>query len=161
PATSAQLAGPTGLAVDSLGNLFIADGTRIRRVDANGTITTVAGSGVVCNISPSASSRSCPLGDGGPAVDAPLADFGQIAVDSVGNLYIAHTISNRVRKASTNGIITTVAGNGLGPFLGDGGLATNAQVPAPTSVAVDRSGNLFIASSNRILKVSPDGTIAT
>lgn len=139
PATSAPLHEPAGLALDSAGNLFIADDRQnvIRRVDAStGVITTVAGIGA-----PS------PGGDGTPAVLAGLSGPTGIAFDSANNLYIADTVNNRIRKvtASTQ-VITTVAGSTLG-FGGDGGPAVNAQLNTPNGVAVDRVGNVFIADS--------------
>jgi len=148
PATSAQLSVPTGVAVDSAGNLYIADqqNNRVRKV-SNGVITTVAGGG-------------SSLGDNGPATSAQLSPYG-LAVDNTGNLYIADISNNRIRKVS-NGVITTVAGNGMQGGGGDGGPATSAQLSFPTGVAVDSIGNLYIADNfnNRIRKVS-NGVITT
>ena len=117
PATSAQLASPLGVAVDSAGNLYIADtdNHRIRKV-SNGVITTVAGNGTAGF-----------SGDNGPATSAQLNYPAGVAVDSAGNLYIADTDNNRIRKVS-NGVITTVAGNGTLGFSGDNGPATSAQL---------------------------------
>lgn len=160
PATSASLAGPYGVALDSAGNLYLADNgnNRIREV-SNGIITTVAGSGSPCYTA--ASTCGSFSGDGGPATSATLSNPQGVAVDSVGNIYIADTYNNRIRKVS-NGIITTVAGNGSPGFSGDGGPATGASLYEPVGVAVDASGNLYIADSanNRIRKVS-SGTITT
>jgi sugar lactone lactonase YvrE len=159
-ATNASLFAPSGVAVDSSGNLFIADfgNNRIREVGANGIITTVAGSGPYGGTAPVFS------GDGGPATNATLAVPNGVALDSSGNLFIADTGNGRIRKVSTNGIITTVAGNGsvLG-YFGDGGPATNASLPNLASVAVDASGNLFIADTynQRIRKVNANGIITT
>ena len=148
PATSAQLNNPHGIAVDAAGNLYIADygNLRIRKV-SGGVITTVAGGG------------SSDLGDNGPAASAYLNDPVAVAVDSAGNLYLPDY--NRVRKVS-NGVITTVAGNGTQGFSGDNGPATSAQLALPTGVAVDSAGNLYIAdtNNNRIRKVS-NGAITT
>ena len=148
PATGAPLSSPSGTAVDSVGNLYIADArnNRIRKV-ANGVITTVAGGG-------------SSLGDGGPATSAQLYPAG-FAFDSGGNLYIADYGNNRIRKVS-NGMITTVAGNGTSGFSGDNGPATSAQLNGPSSIAVDSAGNFYIADSNnfRIRKVS-NGVITT
>src|SRR6185503_5596778 len=108
---------------------------RIRRVDAQGVITTVAGGG-----------GAGFWGDGGPATAAQITFVKGIAVDGAGNLYIADTFAHRVRKV-TQGIITTVAGNGFQTFAGDGALATAASLAAPHGVAVDDTGNLYIADT--------------
>jgi hypothetical protein len=151
PAISAQLASPGGIAVDSLGNLYIADtgNNRVRKV-SGGVITTVAGNGT-----------SGFSGDNGPATSAQLAGPEGIAVDSLGNLYIADTGNNRVRTVS-NGVITTVAGNGTYGFSGDNGPAASAQLAYPAGVAVDSAFNLYIADSenNRVRNVS-SGLITT
>ncbi|HXP87708.1 MAG TPA: IPT/TIG domain-containing protein [Bryobacteraceae bacterium] len=152
PASSAQLWFPYGVAVDSAGNMFIADAinNRVRKV-SNGIITTVAGNGMFLGFS----------GDNGPAASAQLSFPYGVAVDSAGNLYIADYGNNRVRKVS-NGIITTIAGNGTAGFNGDLGPATNAQLNRPVGVAVDSAGSLYIADTlnNRIRKVS-NGVITT
>ncbi|HMD69739.1 MAG TPA: hypothetical protein VKF41_00265 [Bryobacteraceae bacterium] len=144
-AGNGSLNGPKGVAVDSAGNLYIADteNSLIRKV-ANGVISTVAGSG-----GPGFS------GDNGPATSAQLFFPGGVAVDSAGNLYIADSANNRIRKVS-NGVITTVAGNGTQGFSGDNGLATSAELNFPAGVAVDSAGNLYIPEpyNNRIRKVS-------
>jgi len=154
PASSAQLNSPQGLAVDGAGNLYIADfgNRRVRKISPNGTITTVAGNG-----NPGFS------GDGGPATSARLADPSGVAVDPAGNLYIADSSNHRVRKVSSDGLITTVAGNGTQGFSGDGGPATSAELNWPLGVATDATGNLYIAdyASNRVRKVSPNGTITS
>jgi sugar lactone lactonase YvrE len=157
PATSASLSFPEGVAVDASGNLFIADAgnSRIGRVDAaTGIITTVAGVG--------AGGFS---GDGGPATSASLFFPEGVAVDALGNLFIADTSNNRVRRVdAATGIITTVAGDGASGFSGDGGPATSASLNSPRGVAVDASGNLFIAdfSNDRVRRVDAvTGTITT
>ena len=150
PATSATLAGPLGVAVDGSGNLFIADtdNNRIRRVDAvTGIIKTVAGNGI-----------SGFAGDSGPAINASLNFPMGIFLDGAGNLFIADSNNNRVRVVnSSTGIITTEAGNGTFGFSGDGGRAVDATLAGPLGVAVDGSGNLFIAdtSNERIRRVTP------
>jgi uncharacterized protein (TIGR03437 family) len=151
-ALSAQLNGPAGLATDNTGNLFIADtsNSRIREVSSD-VISSVAGSNVFGGLG----------GDNGPATSALLKGPWGVAVDSGGNLYIADTSNNRVRKVS-NGVISTVAGNGASGFSGDGGPATSAQLALPASVALDSKGGLYIADfqNNRVRKVS-NGTITT
>ena len=160
PSTSAVLNCPSGVAVDSAGNLFIADtgNVRIRRVDAaTGVITTIAGS---CpNPSKGCGGYS---GDGGPATSAQLEPI-SVAVDRAGNLFIAETGNVRIRRVdATTQVITTVAGNGhrdpvsqVGGYTGDGGPATSAELDDPSGVAIDAAGNLFIADSgnNRIREV--------
>jgi hypothetical protein len=140
-ATAARLNGPRGVAFDSLGTLYIADQNnhRVRNVDASGFITTVAGNGIVGF-----------SGDGGLATAAQLNFPGDIAFDSLGNLYIADRSNHRVRKVETSGIITTVAGNGVAGFSGDGGAATAAQLNNPIGVAVDSSDNLYISDTGNV-----------
>ncbi len=153
-AAAAQLREPGGAAVDSAGNLYIADAGnhRIRKVDSGGAITTVAGSGT-----------SGFGGDGGAATAAGLDNPIGVAVDSAGNLYIADAGNHRIRKVDTLGAITTVAGSGTAGYSGDGGAATAAQLSSPYGVAVDSAGNLYIAdeSNHRIRKVDSGGAITT
>ncbi len=143
PATSAELNNPTHLAVGASGNLYIADSGNgcVRRI-SGGLIATVAGNG-----------RPGFSGDGGPATLAGLSPAG-IAVDAAGNLYIADGWS-RVRQVS-NGVITSVAGNAIQGYSGDGGPATSAELNLPLDVTVDSSGNLFIAERGnaRVRKVA-------
>jgi uncharacterized protein (TIGR03437 family) len=151
PAASAQLSFPEGVAVDSTGDLYIADkvDSRVREV-SNGVITTVAGTGTYGY-----------SGDNGPATSAQLNYPSSVAADSAGNLYIADAGNNRIRKVS-NGVITTVAGNGTGAYFGDNGSAASAGLNNPQGVAVDAAGNLYIADygNNRIRRVS-NGVITT
>ena len=153
-ATNAAFYGPASLAVDASGNLFIADqnNNRVRKVGANGIITTVAGNGTYGY-----------SGDGGAANSAALHQPTGAAVDAFGNLFISDRLNNCVREVGTNGIITTVAGKGTAGYSGDGGAATNAALYNPDSVAVDASGNLFIAdqNNNRVRKVGANGIITT
>ena len=161
-ATNAGLCGPNAVALDAAGNLYIADtgNNRIRKVATNGLITTVAGCGVGV-IGPN-------LGDNGAATNASIFQPAGLCLDGAGNLFIADTWNNRIRKVATNGIITTVAGTGFGPgsgngYNGDGLNATSAEVNNPSGVAVDTSSNLYIADSanNRIRKVDVYGLIWT
>jgi streptogramin lyase len=162
PATQAELDSPQDVAVDSSGDVFIADtyNNVIREVTPNGVISTVAGSGT-----PGYS------GDNGPATSAELCSPSGVAVDSLGNLYIADSCNNVIRRVSTTGIITTVAGDytadqadgGGGAFSGNGGPATSAQLNSPQGVALDQAGDLFIADTfnNSIREVTPNGTITS
>ena len=150
----AELNAPEGVAVDTAGNFYIADtkNNKIRKVSSLGTITTVAGT---------VSSGSS--GDGGPATMAELDAPSGVAVDTAGNLYIADTKNNKIRKVSSLGTITTVAGTGSSGSIGDGGPATMAQLKAPEGVAIDTAGNLYIADTknDKIRQVSSLGTITT
>jgi len=147
PATAAQLNHPTGIDVDSAGNLYIADSAnhRIRKVDTTGNITTIAGDG-----------NSGFVGDGKIATAAQLDSPTQVMVDSTGQVYIADTSNHRIRKVSTDNIITTMAGNGNGGYSGDGGDPTAAKLNSPQDIVVDNQGRFYIADSdnNRIRKIS-------
>jgi sugar lactone lactonase YvrE len=153
PAIDASLSYPSGVAVDADGNLFIADtyNQRIRKVNASGIITTVAGNG---NWGYS--------GDGGAATNASLSYPSGVAVDADGNLFIADTYNQRIRKVNASGIITTVAGNGNWGYSGDGGAAINASLAWPKGVAVDADGTLFIADTdNQRVRIDSYGIIIT
>jgi trimeric autotransporter adhesin len=157
PATSAELSAPSGVAVDTAGNIYIADleNFRVRKVTAStGKISTVAGNGTQGY-----------SGDGGPATSAELFYSWGVAVDTAGNNYLADIVLNRIRKVTAStGIISTVAGNGTYGFSGDGGPATSAQIYDPYGVAVDIAGNFYIADVGnlRIRKVTAStGKIST
>jgi Bacterial Ig-like domain (group 2)/NHL repeat len=151
-ATNASLGLPVGLAFDSAGNLFFADGDRIREVLTTGIITTVAGS---ANFGFS--------GDGGPATSASLSGPTGVAIDHLGNLLIADTGNSRIRQVDSSGTITTIVGNGNATFGGDGGPAASSSLNAPTDVVFDKSRNLLIVDSanNRIREVNPSAVICT
>ncbi len=157
PATEAGFFAPAGMTLDNQGNLFISADNRIRRVDVGtGIITTLAGTG---------SNRSD--GDGGLATEAAMRDPRGLVVDSEGSLFYAENGSGRIRRVDgQTGIITTVAGGGIGnprkKIFGDGKAATEAMVRLPDDVVIDREGNLYIATDNRIRKVdSATGIIDT
>jgi uncharacterized protein (TIGR03437 family) len=154
PATAANLAFPAGITLDSSGNLYIGDtaNSRVRKVDANGTITTFAGTGDFGN-----------FGNTNVATKAGLNRPYGLAFDKAGNLYIADTYNDAIRKVTASGnIMSTVAGTMQG-FGGDGGGATGALMDTPTAVILDAAGNLYIAdtSNHRIRKVGTDGNIST
>jgi len=146
PAYNAEFAGPGGVALDGHGNVLVCDteNQRVRKVDANDRVATVAGNGTHGY-----------AGDGGLATTATLDYPSGLAMDRAGNLFIGDNSygSGRIRKVATNGIISTVAGGG-GHYPGDGGMATNASLNAPTAVVVDTYGR-------RIRKVNPAGIIST
>ena len=148
PATEAPM-NPARVALDSDGNLFIADflNNRIRRVDrGTGLITTIAGTGLAAF-----------AGDGGPSTAASLDHPESVAFDPAGNLYIADAYNGRIRKVGTGtGIVSTIAGGGDYGFLGEGGPATSAGVDSPFDVAADSAGNVFIADTliHRIRRVN-------
>src|SRR5712691_1466420 len=152
-ATSTQLNYPLGVNDDTQGNVFVADtsNNRVRKI-SGGIITTIAGTGTAGF-----------AGDGGQATSAQVNVPGGVAVDAQGNVYIADENNQRVRKISTAGIITTVAGNGVAGYLGDGGQATSAELNFPHGVAVDAQGNVFIVdtSNNRVRVVNTAGIITT
>ncbi len=183
PATTAQLYGPSAVAIASDGTVYIADSgnNRVRKVAPDGTISTFAGSGSgLGNILLPPSFQSCAFsGDGALATSAQLCDPAQLAFDKAGALYVADFGNSRVRKISTGSIIATVAGSGqpvplgqtgdaldyspAGPFSsGDGGPAIHATFNRIGGAVFDATGNLFVSDSggNRIRKIAPDGTIA-
>ena len=152
-ATAASL-GVGAVAVDGSGNVYISDtvSNKILKVSSSGTITTFAGNGSITF-----------AGDNGPATKASFFTPLGVAADNNGNVYIADSLNNRVRKVDAAGTITTVAGNGTPAFSGDGGPAASAGVWGPSAVAVDTAGNLYIADSGdfRVRKVDTSGIIRT
>ncbi len=151
PATAAYIFAPNHVAVDAAGNVYVADyDNKIRKINTAGIITTVAGNGT-----------GGFSGDGGIATAAEMQRPGGMAVDADGNLYIADMFNKRVRKVTAGGIITTVAGIGVGGLSnGDGGPATAAYLEGPLSIAVDAAGNYYIADdvSSTIRKVTLPAT---
>lgn len=167
PATAAGFCQTTDVALDAVGNMYIADaglvctgpgGNTVRKVDPNGIITTIAGTGAVGF-----------SGDGGPATVAQLDTPFGVAVDRDGNLYIADLFNYRIRKVDLAGIITTVAGTGERGFSGDGGPATAARLFAtarrdrnwPGGMAFDAEGNLYVADGGAVRKIDLAGIITT
>jgi len=153
PANKVEMSGPTGVGVDGSGNVYFVDSrnNRIRKL-AGGNVTTVAGNGLLSY-----------SGDGGPATKAQLNAPQGVAVDAAGNIYVADTANNVVRKIGTNGNITNFAGNASAGSGGDGSAATAAQLNGPQGLAVDSAANVFIADTlnNKIRKVAASGTIST
>ncbi len=155
PATAAQLYHPRAIAFDRAGNAYIADtlNARIRRIDTSGRIATIAGNGIEGF-----------SGDGGAALNASLNQPHGVAIDGAGNLYIADSSNDRIRRVTRQGVITTVAGDGTPGAAGDDGPARAAQVKDPKTIAVDPSGNrLYIADAgnNRVRRIDLRSGIIT
>ena len=153
-AVAATLENPAGLAFDRGGNLYIADlgNNRIRKIDASGTITTIAGTALAAH-----------LGDGGPASAASLNGPMDVATDTAGNIYVADMNNNCIRKISGAGIISTIAGTTTAGFANDGQPATLAELNQPQGVAADSAGNIFIADygNQRVRRIDTNGVMAT
>ncbi len=154
PAAWGRVGATAGLVRDRTGNTYFSDqaSNMVRRIDPNGTLTTVAGNG-----------EPGFAGDGGPAREARLNAPAGLAMDAAGNLYIADEQNSRIRRVTPAGLIETVAGNGETKFAGDGGAATSGSLGQPDGVAIDPGGNLYIADtlSHRIRKVTQDGIMHT
>ena len=153
-ALSAQLNLPYGLALDSAGNVYVADlgNQRVRRITPDGTISTVAGTG-----------RKASSPDGAAPTDTSLLSPRNVAIDAAGNLYIAEFEGHRIRKLTPDGKLSTVAGTGVAGSSGDGSRASAAQIDYPAGMAFDRAGALYFADSgnNVVRKLYADGTIGT
>lgn len=152
-ATSANIAPPQAVAVDTSGNVYFVEQNnhRVRKISTTGILTTVAGNG-----------SATFSGDGAAATAAALSYPAGIFVDAAKNLYIADAGNNRIRKVSTAGIITTIAGSGASGYTGDGGAATAAKLYNPSAVAMDSLGNLFIADrNNNVVRKVAGGLIST
>lgn len=144
----------SGIAVDTQGNVYLADedNCRIRKITRDGTISTIAGSNSVPGFS----------GDNGPALTARLAYPGGIVVDRNGIIYVADSYNHRIRRITADGIITTLAGSGAPNSTGDGGPATLATFAYPRKLALDAIGNLYVTSrsENRVRRIEPSGTVS-
>ena len=160
PATAAKGTAITipyvhGVTADASGNVYFTLNHHAAafKLGADGMVTRIAGTGAFGGY----------LGEGGPALNARFGMLGLDAVDSSGNLYIASLPNSRVVKVTPDGIITTVAGTGVGGYSGDGGPAVKAQLWGPEGVALDSQGNLYVSEwfNHCVRKVTPDGTIAT
>jgi len=154
-ATAAEIQSAYGLAIDATGNIYIADqaNCRVRKVNTNGVMSTLAGTGVFGY-----------SGDGGQATAAKMGDPSGVAVDAAGNVYIGDANNARTRKVTVaTGIITTVAGNGVGGFSGDGGQATAAEVNGNSGIWIAANGTMYIGdmSNQRVRKVTTAGVIST
>ena len=153
-ATAAELKHPTQVVIDMAGNIYISDyfNNCIRKVNTAGIISTIAGNGT-----------GGFSGDGGQATAAALNWASSLFMDTIGNLFIADEGNNRIRMVNTNGIITTIAGNGTAGYNGDGGQATAAELHNPFGVFLDAAGSLYIsdAVNNCIRKVNTAGIITT
>ena len=154
PATESCFYEPWGLDVDSEGNVYVADryNNRIRMIDRNGIITTVAGTGVAGF-----------SGDGGPATQATFNKTTSVVVNPEGGFYFTDHYGHRIRKVDANGIITTYAGSGVGGYCGDGGPAISACLHYPDGMALDNQGNLYFADgwNARVRKIDTNGIITT
>jgi hypothetical protein len=150
-ASAAKLRSPVRIALDTAGNLYIADNgnARIRKVSAAGAISTIAGTG-----------RPGFSGDNGPATAAQIASVAGLGVDAAGNVYVADAGNARIRRITARGVISTIAGAGTTGFSGEGGPAIEAEID-PLNLAVDAAGNVFIVELHRIRRIGTDGVIRT
>ena len=154
PTGSAEFFAPAGVAVDSAGNVYVSDDDRVRKIDPSANVTTLAGNGTDGFVD----------GSGGPDGGAEFSAPRGLAVDGAGNVYVADSNNNAIRKIDPAGNVTTLAGNGMaGSFNGSGGRTGTAQFFTPSGVAVDASGNVFVAdtANNLIRWVDPTGNVTT
>lgn len=151
---SSEFNGPAGVAADAAGNVYVADysNNRIRKITAGGAVSTLAGNGT-----------SGFSGDGGPATAAAFHSPVGVAADASGNIYVADINNLRIRKITSAGIVSTLAGNGNPGFSGDGGPGTAAEFKYPYGIAADAAGNLYVGDeeNNRIRKITPAGVVST
>jgi len=151
--TNAIINQPYGIIIDSIGNVYFVDegNARIRKIDTFGNITTIAGTGLATYNGDNMAATAANIG---PA---------DLTVDDSGNVIFSDWNNNRIRKISTNGIITTIAGNGAYAYSGDGGAATNAAIGTPYGLTFDQFGNLFVVQSdfNVVRKINTNGNITT
>ena len=150
PSGTTEFYGPTGVAVDTAGNVYVADSinNRIRKVDPSANVTTLAGNG----------KPGYADGTGGPTGTAEFNEPVGVVVDAAGNVYVADTYNSRIRKVDPSGNVTTLAGNGAPGYAdGTGGPTGTAEFSGPRGVAVDAAGNVYVADAfnNRIRKISP------
>lgn len=153
PLASAQFQAISAMTFDQFNNLYLADFgcNTIRKVNTSGIISTIAGNGTWGY-----------SGDGGIATQAQLAYPCKVAVDNGGNVYIPDAQNHRIRKVTSTGIITTIAGSGVYGYSGDGGLAINANMAFPGSVVIDNTSNFYFGDYNHVIrKIDPSGTIST
>ncbi len=154
PATAAQISQSWGITEDAIGNVLFSDrfNNVIRKIDTSGIINTIIGTGVAGY-----------SGDGGPASAAQLNSPVELLLDNYGNFYFSDFFNNRIRKISSSGIITTIAGNGITGYSGDGGPATNAELNRPVGLSIDSTGNIYIGDYNNssIRKINSTGIIST
>ncbi len=154
PAVLAQIGQADAVATDNFGNIYFSSiqgsNSRVRKIDAAGIITTIAGNGTAGF-----------SGDGGPATNAQIHGPQGIAVDGAGNVYFADAVNHRLRKIDTAGIITTIAGTGINVNTGDGGPSSAAGIGRPSYIAIDVSGNILFSSNYVVRKISSAGNIST
>ncbi len=154
PKGSAEFYAPAGVAVDSAGNVYVSDDDRVRKIDTSSNVTTLAGNGT----------DGFADGSGGPDGGAEFSAPRGLAVDAAGNVYVADSNNNSIRRIDPAGNVTTLAGNGRpGGFNGSGGRDGSAQFYTPSGVAVDANGNVFVADTadNLIRWIDPSGNVTT